>query len=112
MLVRASPIPIELNVTADLVHDTVATTAYYVAAEAVANALKHAQPRQVRVEVSQLDGMLCVSVADDGRGGALITSGSGLGGLADRVSAGGGTLRVRSEAGHGTTVEAMLPCAS
>jgi signal transduction histidine kinase len=111
-LVRASPIPIELKVTADPVHDTVATTAYYVAAEAVANALKHAQPQQVRIEVSHLGGVLCVSVADDGRGGARITSGSGLGGLADRVSAGGGTLRVRSEAGHGTTVEAMLPCAS
>jgi len=112
MLVRASPIPIELSVTADPVHDTVATTAYYVAAEAVANALKHAQPQQVRIEVSSLDGVLCVSVVDDGRGGALIMSGSGLGALADRVSAGGGTLRVCSEAGHGTTVEAMLPCAS
>jgi signal transduction histidine kinase len=112
MLVRASPIPVELSVTADPVHDAVATTAYYVAAEAVANALKHAQPRQVRIDVSRSEGVLCVSVVDDGRGGARIMSGSGLGGLADRVSAGGGTLRVWSEAGHGTTVEAMLPCAS
>jgi signal transduction histidine kinase len=111
-LVRASPVPIELNVTADRVHDTVATTAYYVAAEAVANALKHARPQQVSIEVSHLDSLLCVSVVDDGRGGARIVPGSGLGGLADRVSAGGGMLRVHSEAGQGTTVEAILPCAS
>jgi signal transduction histidine kinase len=111
-LVRASPVPVELRVTAVAVQDTVATTAYYVAAEAVANALKHARPRQVRIEVVHADGHLSISVTDDGRGGAVIMQGSGLAGLADRVSAGGGTLHVRSAIGRGTTVEALLPCVS
>jgi signal transduction histidine kinase len=111
-LVRSSPVPVELHVTTVSVHDTVATTAYYVAAEAVANALKHAQPRQVRIEVSHDDEQLTVSVADDGCGGAVIVPGSGLAGLVDRVSAGGGTLQVRSVLGGGTTVKALLPCAS
>ena len=111
-LVRASPVPVELRVTTVRLPDTVATTAYYVAAEAVANALKHAHPQQVRIEVSHDDGRLSVSIADDGCGGAVILPGSGLAGLVDRVSAGGGTLCVRSPAGHGTMVEAVLPCVS
>ncbi len=111
-LVRASPVPVELRVTAGQVQDAIATTAYYVAAEAVANALKHADPRRVIIEITREAAMLQVCVSDDGRGGARITPGRGLGGLADRVSASGGTLRVDSTAGAGTTVRALLPCAS
>ena len=111
-LVRASPVPIELRVTTDRVQDAVATTAYYVAAEAVANALKHAGSQRLLIEVSRDGGTLSVSVADDGCGGARIVPGRGLGGLADRVSASGGTLHVLSQPGAGTTVKALLPCAS
>jgi signal transduction histidine kinase len=111
-LVRASPVPVELRVSAERVQDAVATTAYYVAAEAVANALKHADPRRVVIEITREASMLEVCVSDDGRGGARIVPGRGLGGLADRVSASGGTLRVESSAGNGTTVRALLPCAS
>jgi signal transduction histidine kinase len=111
-LVRASPVPVELRVAAGQVQDAVATTAYYVAAEAVANALKHADPRRVIIEITREAAMLQVRVSDDGRGGARIIPGQGLGGLADRVSASGGTLRVDSPAGAGTTVRALLPCAS
>jgi signal transduction histidine kinase len=90
----------------------VATTAYYVAAEALANALKHADPRELRVDVSHDDGTLTVTVSDDGRGGAVVRSGSGLAGLCDRVAAVGGSLSLDSERGAGTRVEARLPCGS
>jgi len=111
-LVRASPVPIELRVTTEQVQDAVATTAYYVAAEAVANALKHASSRHVVIEITREAAMLQVRVSDDGRGGARIVPGRGLGGLADRVAANGGTLHVDSTPGAGTTVRALLPCAS
>jgi signal transduction histidine kinase len=111
-LVRASPVPIELRVTAEQVQDAVATTAYYVAAEAVANALKHANSGHVVIEITREAAMLQVRVSDDGRGGATIVPGRGLGGLVDRVLANGGTLDVDSAPGTGTTVRALLPCAS
>lgn len=111
-LVRTSPIPVELTVTTGTVHESVALTAYYVAAEAIANALKHALAQQMRVDVAHGLDQLHVTIVDDGCGGARIVPGSGLAGLVDRVSAGGGSLRVHSVLGHGTTVEARLPCAS
>ena len=111
-LVRASPVPIELRVTTEQVQDAIATTAYYVAAEAVANALKHANSRRVVIEITREAATLLVCVSDDGQGGARIMPGRGLGGLADRVSANGGTLHVDSTPGTGTTVKALLPCAS
>jgi signal transduction histidine kinase len=86
-------------------------TAWYIACEAVTNALKHAAAEvvDVRVEHTQ-DGMLLV-VEDDGSGGADAT-GSGLRGLADRAEAVGGTLDVRERLPRGTTVRAVLPCGS
>jgi signal transduction histidine kinase len=111
-LVRASPVPIEFKVTAERVNDAVATTAYYVAAEAVANALKHGEPQRLVIEITRDAATLVVTVSDDGRGGAKIVPGRGLSGLADRVSANGGTLHVDSELGVGTTVRALLSCAS
>jgi signal transduction histidine kinase len=53
-----------------------------------------------------------VHIADDGRGGATLTAGSGLAGLTDRVNAIGGALALQSSDGRGTIVEAMLPCES
>jgi len=111
-LLDGSPVPVELQVTPERVHDTVATTAYYVAAEAVANALKHARPTKVSIEVTRIDQHLLVRVVDDGVGGAKVVPGSGLAGLGDRVAAVGGTLSVRSKPGTGTALEALLPCAS
>jgi signal transduction histidine kinase len=111
-MVLASPIPIDVQVTPQPLPDALATTAYYVAAEAVANALKHADPRSVRIDVSRAGDTVHVRVADDGCGGAQIVPGSGLAGLHDRVLACGGKLVILSEFGKGTTVEALLPCAS
>lgn len=111
-LVRTSPVPVSLQVTSDPVTDAVATTAYYVAAEALANALKHAAPTTVTIDITRGDASLRVVIADDGCGGARERPGSGLAGLHDRVAASGGELVVTSAPGTGTRVEARLPCGS
>ncbi len=111
-LVLASPVPVDARVTGERVPERVATTAYYVAAEALTNALKHAEARAVAIDVALGEGELVVRVSDDGRGGARISAGSGLAGLGDRVAATGGVLRVDSDPGSGTRVEARLPCGS
>jgi signal transduction histidine kinase len=62
--------------------------------------------------IARRNGTVAVRITDDGRGGATVTAGSGLAGLNDRVHAVGGALALSSERGHGTTIEAALPCAS
>jgi signal transduction histidine kinase len=89
--------------------DDVATTAYFVISEAVANAVKHANASRIGLRVSRTDGKVVVQVRDDGQGSAVLHERSAL---ADRVAALGGSLAVDSPAGHGTIVEATLPCAS
>jgi signal transduction histidine kinase len=84
--------------------------AYFVACEALANVGKYAQASRVEIRVSRSDGLAFIEVADDGVGGAEATSGSGLRGLADRVEALGGRLRVVSPAGGGTVIAAEMPC--
>lgn len=111
-LVRASPVPVDVRVTTEPMPDAVATTAYYVAAEALTNAFKHAEPCSVVVDIARVDGELRVVVSDDGPGGATVSAGSGLAGLRDRVLATGGALVVDSGPGKGTRVEARLPCGS
>jgi signal transduction histidine kinase len=88
----------------------VETVAYYVVSEALTNAAKHAQAREVRVAARCCGGLLTVEVADDGVGGAGTGKGSGLRGLADRAEAVGGRLSVCSAPGRGTTLRAELPC--
>ncbi len=106
------PVPVALDVSADDLPDDVATTAYYVASEAMTNAVKHAGPAAIGVRVSRAGDRVTVRISDDGRGGAEMRPGAGLAGLADRVRAAGGALRLSSPEGGGTTVEAVLPCAS
>ncbi|MBL7488142.1 sensor histidine kinase [Frankia sp. AgB1.9] len=89
--------------------DGVAATAYFVAAEAVTNAAKHAGANQVHVHVRVSGNRLLVTVADDGVGGADLAAGTGLLGLRDRVAAIEGTLVVDSSPGAGTSVHADLP---
>ena len=86
--------------------------AYFVACEALANAVKHADATAISIRAEPRNGSLVVEVADDGVGGAAMSDGSGLRGLADRVEAHGGRLRVESPAGGGTRVIGELPCAS
>ncbi len=111
-LVLASPVPVDARVTAEPMPEPVATTAYYVAAEALTNALKHAGARSVAIDVALDEGELIIRVSDDGCGGATVSAGSGLAGLGDRVAATGGVLHVDSCPGAGTRVEARLPCGS
>ena len=83
--------------------------AYYVVAEALTNAVKHAEPTSVTVSVSRDEDDVVVTVRDDGRGGADPARGSGIVGLRDRAEALGGTLEVESPPDGGTVVRAVLP---
>jgi signal transduction histidine kinase len=86
----------------------VETAAYFVVAEALTNAAKHAPGAPVRVAIAREPGELVVEVTDQGPGGAD-AHGSGLTGLRHRVEALDGELSVQSDA-EGTTVRAELPC--
>jgi signal transduction histidine kinase/uncharacterized protein YoaH (UPF0181 family) len=108
-LAHRSPIPVELEVQAvGRLPEPVEVAAYYVVSEALTNAAKHAQASLVRVEVETRDGLLRVSVLDDGVGGADPLGGSGLLGLKDRAEAIGGRISLESPPGAGTTLAAEL----
>jgi signal transduction histidine kinase len=89
----------------------VALAAYFIVSESLTNATKYAGADSVWIRVEPEDGELVVEVADDGRGGADATAGTGLRGLADRIDALGGRFDVDSPAGAGTRVRAVLPLA-
>jgi signal transduction histidine kinase len=110
-LVARSPIPVELRLDDTRLPDELATTTYFVCAEALANVIKYACASKVVISVAQRASRLSVEVVDDGMGGAVVGAGTGLPGLADRVEALGGTLRVDSPRGGGTRVVAELPLA-
>jgi signal transduction histidine kinase len=87
----------------------VEVSAYYVIAEALTNATKHARPSAVSVTVEAADAVLRVAVRDDGAGGADFARGTGLVGLKDRVEALGGRLVLDSPLGAGTSLRVELP---
>jgi signal transduction histidine kinase len=111
-LARTTPIPVEVEASRERVAASVEAAAYFVACEAVTNAVKHASPSKVAVRTYRANGTLRVSVSDDGVGGAVVRRGSGLAGLRDRVAAHGGTLEVVSRRGEGTRIEVAIPCES
>ena len=88
---------------------SVATTAYFIVAEALTNASKHAHADRIEVRVAVGEGHAMVEVRDDGSGGVDPARGSGLSGLSDRVSALGGTLDIESPVGAGTKIRARIP---
>jgi signal transduction histidine kinase len=107
-----APLPVELILDLDgRLAEPVEVAAYYVVSESLANVVKHAGASAARIELGRANGRLVVEVADDGVGGADAERGSGLRGLADRVEAIGGRLRVWTPRGGGTRVEAEIPCA-
>jgi PAS domain S-box-containing protein len=109
-LARRSAVHVELEVRAETrLPEPVEVAAYYVVSEALTNTAKHAHASAVHVAVEARDGVLELSIRDDGSGGADTTRGSGLIGLADRVDALGGAIDVASPVGQGTTLLITLP---
>ncbi len=112
-LTQRTPVPVSItSAPSGRLPREIEAAAYFVACEALANTVKHAQATSISVGAAQRNGSLVVEVADDGIGGADMTHGTGLRGLADRVEAHGGRLRVESPVGGGTRVIGELPCAS
>ncbi|GAA4473699.1 DUF4118 domain-containing protein [Phytohabitans houttuyneae] len=109
-LARRAGVPVELDVrSARRFPEPVEVAAYYVVSEAVTNTAKHAAATHVAVTLEAGAGALTLRVRDDGAGGADPGRGSGITGLRDRVEALGGSIRVTSPPGEGTTVDVSLP---
>jgi signal transduction histidine kinase len=111
-LARTAPMPVDVDVPLERVHASVEAAAYFVACEALTNAVRYASASRVSMRAVRENGTLLVSVTDDGIGGAVVRRGSGLAGLQDRVAAHGGTLEVVSPRGRGTRIEVAIPCDS
>jgi signal transduction histidine kinase len=111
-LAARATVPVRLSIELDdRVGERVEVAAYYVVSESLANIGKHAHATSATIGVARANGQLVVEVVDDGVGGADSERGSGLRGLADRVEALGGRLRVWTPRGGGTRVRAEMPCA-
>ena len=109
-LARRSPVPVNLQLRADRrLPEPVETSAYYIVAEALTNAAKHARASAVSVEAEIAGDHLRVTVRDDGIGGANLADGTGLAGLKDRVEALGGRIVLHSPRGAGTSLRAEIP---
>ena len=110
-LVAVTPLDVQLKTDGlPRLPEHLEVAAYYVVAESLTNAAKHAQASQITVDVSVVDNTLIVEIVDDGIGGADSERGTGLRGLADRVEALNGRLRIWSAAGQGTRLRAEIPC--
>jgi signal transduction histidine kinase len=107
-LAARMPVPVEAGVSVDRLPPAIEATAYFILAEALTNVVKHSRAEHAEVTACLEDGMLRLQVRDDGIGGAR-AEGSGLVGLADRIAALGGSLRLESADGGGTLVAADIP---
>jgi len=87
------------------------STVYFCTLEALNNMAKYAEASHATVHLSQVDGQLAFTVADDGAGfdSAATSYGTGLQGMADRLDAIGGSFEIRSTPGGGTTVTGRVP---
>jgi predicted ATPase/signal transduction histidine kinase len=111
-LARRSSVPVDLDIRAQQrLPEQVEVSAYYVVAEALTNAAKHARASSVTVTVEADAAVLRVAVRDDGAGGADSTRGTGLVGLKDRLEAIGGRLFLDSPPAAGTSLRAEFPLA-
>jgi signal transduction histidine kinase len=108
-LAARAPVPVSVTAPDDRFPEAVESTAYFIAAEAITNSVKHACADHIAVTVTVRGESLCLEVVDDGIGGARPTSGGGLEGLADRTSALLGTLDVGDRRDGGTRLLATLP---
>ncbi len=110
-LVQRTPISVRLTATDDRFSPNTEAAAWFIASEALTNAVKHAQATTVEVRASRQNNHLVLVVDDDGRGGAQAT-GQGLRGIADRADAAGGRLTIADRVGGGTRIRLELPCES
>jgi PAS domain S-box-containing protein len=109
-LAHRTPVPVEVRVEQlGRSAPEIESAAYFIAAEATANAVKHATANRIDIEVRTMPDELRVTVTDDGVGGASFPDGTGLQGLRDRAEAIGGRLTVESPAGGPTVLTAELP---
>jgi PAS domain S-box-containing protein len=108
-LTARAPLPVSFDVPDVRLPVSVEAACYFVTAEALTNVAKHASASEAHVDVRIDDEFVVLTIADDGRGGARVAPGHGLGGLHDRVAAFGGSLEVSSPPGGGTTVRATIP---
>ncbi|WP_369020985.1 sensor histidine kinase [Streptomyces californicus] len=107
-------LPVATEVTVELAgraEAPVESAAYFAVSEALTNAVKHAQAERVYVDLHHAQGMLRISVTDDGKGGAVAGPGSGLSGIERRLGTFDGVLAVSSPAGGPTMVTMEIPCA-
>jgi len=112
-LAHRAPFPVEIvGVPATRFEEAVEAAVYYVVAESLTNAAKHADASEARVEISATDGEVVVEISDNGSGGANIDRGAGIRGLVDRIEALGGRLDLTSPLAGGTVVRAALPLGS
>jgi signal transduction histidine kinase len=111
-LAAHASLPVRLEVDVDgRLPEAVEVAAYYLVSEALTNTAKYAKATSASVQASRHDDRLVIDIGDDGVGGADPARGTGLRGLADRVEALDGRLRVWSPSGGGTRVRAEIPCA-
>jgi signal transduction histidine kinase len=107
---RRSTVPASLDIAiARRLPEQVEITAYYVVAEALATAAKHAQAAEVRVHAEATESTLRLTICDDGIGGADPKKGSGLMGLKDRTEVIGGRLQMVSIPDRGTSIDVTIP---
>ena len=110
-LATVTPLEVELKTDGlPRLPEQLEVAAYYVVSESLTNAAKHAQASRVSVELRVDEDTLVAEIIDDGIGGADSERGTGLRGLADRIEALDGRLRIWSAAGSGTRVRAEIPC--
>lgn len=108
-LAARSPIPVRMDVLENRLPAAVESSAWFIACEAIANVVKHAQASAVSLVAIAGDGVLELSIEDNGVGGAD-PQGHGLRGMADRAEAAGGSLKITDSPSGGTSIRAVLPC--
>ena len=103
--------PVEVDLPAGRFPESAELTAYFVIAESITNAIKHAAADEITVRGMLEDGFLRIVIADDGKGGASVSAGTGIRGVIDRVRGVGGDLIMESSVGCGTRIKVKIPCA-